>query len=211
LKGKKMTTFPTPSIVRDRPFGANTTGTVEPVTGLEVIEHGQGIMRATEFVFTNMSMAIAVLDKYASQKIFTLPQAVTNFVNAAGSLTLTTKTDPSGTLNGGKAVTFGFGTVAATTSTLATTNIDALPGDSAALPSFTSSSTIDVASAAVTDYLKHATAQNAAAIHDGSSTAKSLYINLAVPGTGDIDADATVEVNGRMILYWVSLHDGSLT
>jgi hypothetical protein len=40
---------------------------------------------------------------------------------------------------------------------------------------------------------------------DGSSTAISLFMNVAVAGATDIDADATVEVNGTIEVHWIKL------
>lgn len=37
---------------------------------------------------------------------------------------------------------------------------------------------------------------------DGSSTAADLYVNLNVATDGDIDADATVAINGTLVLEW---------
>ncbi len=37
---------------------------------------------------------------------------------------------------------------------------------------------------------------------DGSATAADLYLNLNVATDGDIDADATVKINGTLVLEW---------
>lgn len=206
-----MSTFPTPTIRRDRPTGSKQAGTVVAASGLTCTEFGFGPFRCTEFVFDSFAITITDALAYVGTKIYDFPVGVIHVLDASGAFTLTTTSAIASTLNSGVVVNWGVGSATASAATLANAMIDMLPGDSATLPAFASSTTIDVASATDIDYLKHATAQNAAAIFNGTSTATDVYFNLGVPTATDIDADATVELDGTLTLFWVNIGDGVLT
>lgn len=206
-----MTTFASPSIRRDRPVNIDQVGAVNPGSGLTVTEYSFGPWRCTQFTFAAFEITIPDATAYVGTKIYDFPTGLIRIHDASGYFTLTTTSTIASTLNSGVTVNWGFGSATASNVTLATTMIDVLPGSGGTLPAFTSSTTIDVASAADFDYLKHATAQNAAAILDGSSTAIDLYFNLAVPTATDIDADATVELNGIGYVFWSLVGSLNLT
>lgn len=200
-----------PTMRVDRPNGINDVGTAVALSGMTCNESGVGPLRITEFVFTAMELTIPDSVAYLGTKIYDFPTGIIHVVDAAGALTLTTTSAIASTLNSGVVVNWGLGSVTASNVTLATTMIDMLPGSGGSLPAFTSSTVINVASAVDIDYLKHATAQNAAAIFDGSGTAIDMYFNLAVATDTNIDADATVELNGKIYVMWRLIHDGALT
>lgn len=200
-----------PTMRLDRPTLAQVVGTAVAIQGMTVSELGVGPLRITEFVFEACELTIPNADAFLGTKIYDFPTGVIHVLDAVGALTLTTTSVIADTLNSGVTVNWGLGSATASNVTLATTMIDMLPGSGGTLPAFTSSTVINVASAKDVDYLKHATAQNAAAIFDGSGTAIDMYFNLAVPTNTDIDADATVEVDGVIYVYWMLLHNGELT
>lgn len=201
----------TPTMQVDRPSTGQTVGDVVAISGLTCNESSIGAVRCTQLVFDSVEITITDALAYVGTKIYDFPAGIIRVLDAAASFTLTTTSDIASTLNSGVTVNWSVGTVTASNATLATTMIDILPGSSGTLPAFTSSTTISVASAQDDDYLKHADAQDAGAIWNGISTAKDMYFNLAVPTATNIDGDATVEVDGILTVYWLLLHDGSLT
>lgn len=181
-----------------QPLTANTTAITTTTSGVSIRHFGcfNGPIRKTEITLTNVSLSITDANAYGGTKIASFPKCITSILDATCNLTFTTSTAIASTLNAASSVQYGLGTANASATTLATTMIDVLPGSGQTVPTWTSSSVINTASAAVTNYLK------AAAKFDGSGTAKDIYINAAV-GTGtDIDADATVLVNGVIIITW---------
>lgn len=183
-----------------------------PTTGYIRVSHeGYGPHIKTTLLLDGVGITITDALAYAGLKIYDFPDGILRVVDAAGALTLTTTSAIASTLNAAAVVSWGLGTVTASSLTLATTMIDILPGSGGTLPAFAASSTINVASATDIDYMKHADAQDTGAVWDGSSTAKDMYLNLAVPTNTEIDADATVEVNGKLVIVWSILHDGELT
>lgn len=205
-------TVATPAVRKDRFKRFNQVGSVVGISGLTCEEFGSGYgpFNCTVLTFDAVSLTITDALAYLGTKVYDFPTGIIRVYDSAGAFTLTTTSAIAGTLNSGVTVNWGFGTVTASAATLATTMIDVLPGSGGTLPAFTSSTVINVASAEDDDYLKHADAQDAAAIWDGTATAKDLYFNIAVPTATDIDANATVALDGIFVMYWALLHDGSL-
>jgi hypothetical protein len=98
----------------------------------------------------------------------------------------------------GEVVTGGasLGTAAASSTTLSTTMANFVPSTA-----FVSSATINVAGTAVTGYKDEVTDDNVKVL-DGSSSAKTLYLNTAYATTGNIDADATQTLTGTIVVVW---------
>src|SRR5690554_4803164 len=118
----------TPTIMADRPSGANTVGTVVTKAGLRVKEYGYGPVRQTLFTFEAMEITITDALAYASQQIYNFPQGFITVLAAHFRGTLTTTSAIASTLNAGSTVTLGIGTAAASNVTLATTMMDVIPG-----------------------------------------------------------------------------------
>jgi len=196
----------TPTIARNRPPGANTVGTVATIAGLTCQEYGgnDSPVRQTVFKFDGVEITIPDSTAYVGTKIYDFPTGYVTVLAAVFTGTLTTTSAIASTLNSGVTVTMGVGTAAASNTTLSTTMMDVIPGSGETPAGFTSSSTIDVASAEITMKLDASTAAawNGAQL-DGTGTAKDLYFNLAVPTATDIDADATVEVDGSLVVTWI--------
>lgn len=189
------------TIGRRAPRGLDDVGTIVSLAGLTVKHYNTG---AGQFksVFTFSAFALSITDSlaYSGVKIYDFPKGKIHFKAAVSYLAFTTTSVIASTLNSGVTVSYGFGTVTASSATLATTMINVLAGTGQTVPTFTSSTTINVASTAVT----HHTLANPIPI-DGSATALDLYFNLAVPTATDIDADATLTVTGTLVLEWSNL------
>jgi hypothetical protein len=171
-------------------------GTVTAVTGMTGTEGGYGVVQRTTFTFTNVSLTVANAVQGVGQKIYDFPDGRVFVLGALGTNTFTTTSILANTLNTGSSCRWGVGTATQSNLTLATTEQDIIP-----VTTFTSSTTINVANAATSAALA------AAAQFDGTTTAKDLYFNISVPTDGDLDADATVAVNGFVVVTWINLGD----
>ena len=98
------------------------------------------------------------------------------------------------TLNTGVTCNWGLGSVTQANATVATTEQDFIQ-----VTAFTASATVDVAGADSTGV-----GAGVLASWDGTSTAINAFLNLAVAGATDIDADATVTVSGTIKITWVN-------
>lgn len=196
-----MDTIPSPTIHKGRPRGLHDVGVPETISGLTVEEFGgPSPHRLTVFTFSAMPLSITDSLAYSSKLIYTFPRGKIHVLGSASYLAFTTTSALATTLNSGVTVSYGFGTAAASNTTLALAMIDVLAGTGQTVPTFTSSTTINVASAAVT----HHTLANPIPL-DGSATALPLYFNLAVPTGSDIDGDATLTVTGTLSVHWINL------
>lgn len=195
----------TPSIGIARPSTSDTVGTPVAVTGLSVQEFGgDGIVRKTVFTLTNMPVTITDALAYASQQLYDFPEGNIRFLDCVARITPTTTTAIASTLNSGVTVAWGIGTAAASSTTLATTMMNAMPGSGESVNTFTSSTTINVAAAADNGILAHTATARGLAGADGTSTPVDLFFNLAVPTNTDIDGDATVTFTGTIELTWIN-------
>lgn len=196
----------TPTIGKNRPSELlmDQVGTVTSLPGLKVEECGEGPIRQSIFTFTAMSHVLSDTNAYSSQKIYTFPKGVITIVGSVGMLTFTTTTAIASTLNASKTVQWGLGSAAASATTLATTMIDMLPGSGQTVPTFTSSATINVASAEADAQFKGPGTINLN-ILDGTTTAVAAYLNFAIATATDIDADATITITGRIALSWFTM------
>lgn len=199
-----MTATATPSIRRGRPsvFSANQVGTVYAWAGMIGTEYGgDGRARSTHFSFTAASHTLSDTNAYSSQQIYTFPAGVIKIDGCVASMTFTTTSVIASTLNSGVTVQWGIGSAAASATTLATTMIDMLAGYGQTVPTFTSSTTINVAPAVAQAYnLGPGTANKD--VLDGSATAVKAYLNFALGTATDIDADATLSITGDVLLHW---------
>lgn len=193
-------TLATPTIHLGRPSGLNTVGTIVAASGLKVDEYGgPGAIRMTVFTFTAFALAITDALAYSGVQIYTFPRGKILVLGATDYLVFTTTSAIASTLNSGATVSHGFGSVTASSITLATTMQDFLPGTGIAVSNFTSSATINVAATAVSG-IKTSTP---IPIGDGV-TAVALFFNLGVPTNTEIDADATLTVTGTLTITWAN-------
>jgi len=171
-----------------------TTG-VAAVTGLSATTIGDVVQQVT-FTLTNVPQSVVNGTEYQSTKLYDFPNGRINVLGVVATLAQKTTSAILGTLNGGATGAVALGTAAASSTTLATTMVDLLPSTA-----FASSTVINVAGTAVSAALA------ASAQFDGTTTAKSLYLNSAYATTGDVDADATQSFTGTITLTFVNLGD----
>lgn len=166
-------------------------------------EGGFDTIRKTTLTLTAMPMTITDALTYVGKKLYDMPEGRVKILSAIASLTFTTTSAIAGTLNSGVTCSYGIGTAAASSATLATTMQNIIPGSGETPKTFTSSTTIDVAPATVSAFLAAVSAAQLGAIVDGTGTAVDIYLNVAVPTNTDIDADATITVTGTITLHWI--------
>jgi hypothetical protein len=162
-----------------------------------VQEFGDGILNRTQLTFAATPITMRDTEQGGGVKIYDFPAGRILIMGATGSITVTTTSTLASTLNASVTCNWGIGSVTQANATLATTEQNFLN-----VTAFTSSATINVASAA----------SNGSGIAvltslDGTSTAIDAYLNLAVAGATDIDGDATVTVTGTANLFWINLGD----
>lgn len=208
----------TPSVHQGRPKDLNLVGTVPAATlanGVTVLECGMdGPMRTTVFKFTNMLVTITdTATPFGSVQLYDFPTGIIKIHGASIRFTPTTTTAIATTLNSGVTCNWGVGTVTAAALDLGTTTQqNVIPGTSETDKTFTSSTTINVAAAAATGFLAAVSAaQIGVSALDGTATPIDLWFNITVPTNTDIDADATVAINGYLIVQWQLIGITALT
>lgn len=199
-----------PYILRDRPTALSANvgdGTVQALAGLTGETYGQGPFKTTALHFSSVALAITNALAYSGQQVWTFPAGIINVYGAIGSMTFTTTSAIATTLLTGKAVSWGLGTVTASSLTLSTTMQDLIPGTGIAVKTFTSSTVINVASAVSNSFLQASTpGLSTIPRFDGTTTAIALFLNLGV-AAADIDGDATLTVTGEINFNWSLLGD----
>lgn len=166
-------------------------------------EGGFDTFRKTTLTLTAMPMTITDALAYAGKKLYDFPAGRVKILSAIASLTFTTTSTIASTLNSGVTASWGLGSATASSTTLATTMQNMVPGSGETPKTFTSSTTINVAPATVTGFLAAVSAAQLGAILDGTATAIDLFLNVAVPTGTDIDADATLSVSGTITIHWI--------
>jgi 3-deoxy-D-arabino-heptulosonate 7-phosphate (DAHP) synthase len=195
----------TPTIGRTGLPAMQKLGTPVDIAGMTCVEYTDGIVRQLFFTFTNVALTITDALAYLGTKIYDFELCYLNILAAHFVGTLTTTSAIASTLNSGVVVNLGIGTATASNVTLATTMMDILPGSGETPAGFTSSTTINVASAEINMVLAAVTAgAHNAANFNGTVTAKDIYLNLAVATATDIDADATVALNGHLAITLIA-------
>lgn len=177
---------------------STSVGAVPPALEATCVatEEGDGVIHKTTLTLDALAQAVVNGTEYQSTKVYEFPAGRILVLGVTASIAQTTTSELASTLNASSTGALGIGTAAASATTLATTMVDLLPSTA-----FTSSATIDVAGTAV------GAALAASAQFDGTSTAKSVYVNTAYATTGDVDADATQTLSGNVTITWVNLGD----
>lgn len=161
-----------------------------------------GAFRQVRLTLRDVPLTITDASAYGSVLLATLPEGfVTLLGGVAKNLTFKTTSVLADTLNTGVTVQYGIGTAAASATTLADSMMNLVPGVNRPVSTFTSSTTINAASAAVSASLFDID------VLDGSATALPVYLNVAVLTGGDIDGDATLLVSGTIVLTFVMTGD----
>jgi len=158
-------------------------------------ERGDGIYRQTVLTLAALPITMRDTQQGGGAQIYTFPKGRICHLGSIGSIAVTTTSILANTLNTGVTCNWGVGTTTQASATVATTEQDLVN-----VTAFTASATIAVAGA-----VANGVGPAVLASHDGTSTAKAAFLNLAVALNTDIDADATVTVNGTITLNWLNV------
>ncbi len=168
-----------------------------PATGSITVTHKQAGRFVTAILnLDNVPQAVVNGTEYQGTLIYTFPEARIHVLGCVATLQQKTTSAVDTTLNASVTGAIALGTATASATTLATTMVDLLPSTA-----FTSSATINVAGTAVNAALA------AAAQFDGTTTAKAMYLNTAYATTGDVDADATQTISGKIQITYLVIGD----
>jgi len=176
--------------------GGGAVGTLNSVSGLSVAHKQTGPLVQTTLTLSDVGQTVVNGTEYQSTKLFTFPEGRILVLGVTAALAQKTTSAIASTLNSGVTGALGLGTAAASNVSLTSTMVDLLPSTA-----YTTSTTINVAAAAVKAALA------AAAQFDGTTTAKDMYLNSAYATTTDVDADATQTWTGSIVVTWLSLGD----
>lgn len=175
-------TKPSISQRRSASNNLNKTITLAEVSGLSIYaDTGQGgPIRQTVLNFDDVVLNITDdgATGHVAQKLFDFPAGAIVNLGSLIDLTLTA------TAGGNSQI--ALGTTATADATLSSTDIDLCPASSA-------SSTVAEAQKASVSF------------HDGTSTAKSCYMNINT--ASDPSSGATVTLNGRIVISWMNQGD----
>jgi hypothetical protein len=176
--------------------GGGTIGTLASVSGLTAKHKQAGILVQSTFTLADVAQDVVNGTEYQGTKLYDFPEGRILVLGVTASLAQKTTSTLASTLNASSTGAVALGTATASNVSLTSTMVDLLPSTA-----FTSSATINVAGTAVTAALA------ASAQFDGTSTAKSMYLNSAFATTTDVDADATQTFTGTVTVTWLSLGD----
>ena len=162
-----------------------------------VTEKGDGVFKQTVLTLSAVPVTIRDTEQGGGVQVYAFPVGRICRLGAIGSIAVTTTSVLADTLNAGVTCNWGVGSTTQASATVATTeqvfvNVTA----------FTASATINVAGATA-----NGSGLGVVTSLDGTSTAIKAFLNLAVAGATDIDANATVTVSGTITLTYTVLGD----
>lgn len=194
-----------PTMSRPRQVGLNTDVTPVAIAGMTVnTTFSDNGVNKTVVTFVNTPCpAMTAANGYGGKKILTFPKGKILPIGVACYL-IFTNADIT-TMEASSIMSVGFGTVTASSATLATTMQNFLPGTGIAVATVTMNSVNAMPAASMTS-----DKTSALIAIDGSATALPLFLNLGVPTVGgaDIDADVPdggVTVTGTLVILWSNL------
>lgn len=158
-------------------------------------EFANGAFHQTVLTLAATPVTLRDTEQGGGVKIYDFPVGRILMLGALASIAVKTTSILADTLNAGVTGNFGIGSTTQASATVATTEQDMVQ-----VAAFTASATINVAGAV-------ATGVGVSAPLDGTTTAIDAFLNLAVAGALDIDANATVTVSGTVTLTWINLGD----
>ena len=185
--------------VKDIDNNTQGNGSVPAAVGPYVVatEKGDGVFHQTVLTLTALPITMRDTEQGGGAKIYTFPAGRIFHMGSIGSIAVTTTSVLADTLNAGVTCNWGVGTTTQASATVATTEQDLVN-----VTAFTASATINVAGATA-----NGVGAAVLASHDGTSTAIAAFMNLAVAGATDIDANATVTVTGTVTINWLNVGD----
>lgn len=163
------------------------------VSGLAVAEYGDDALHQTVLTLTDVAQTVVNGTEYQGTKLYSFPQGRLYILGVTMNIAQKTTSALAGTLNTGSTGAVSLGSAVASATTLASTMADLM-----ASTAFTSSTTVNVAGAAVGGV-------HAPLSYDGHSTALDLWLNSAFATTTDVDADATMTWTGTITVTWANL------
>ncbi|MER8455851.1 hypothetical protein NKH24_06890 [Mesorhizobium sp. M1300] len=175
---------------------AREAGIAPPKAGLSVVTTGRGGSFRSVFTFNAMQISVTDALAYASQKIFDFADGKIRIKGGTAKLQFAVLTARASTINDNASLTWGLGSAAASSATLATTMQNVIPVTTRTLDGATTA----LSTASTADVV-------AAATLDGTSTAIDLYLNVAFATGTDIDADSTLAITGTITLLWENWGD----
>lgn len=176
--------------------GGGFVGTQAAIAGLSVVHKQVGFLRQSVFTLDNVAQTVVNGTEYQGTKLYDFPEGRVLVLGVTARLQQKTTSALASTLNASSTGAVSLGTVTASATTLATTMVDLLPSTA-----FTSSATVNVAGTAV------GAALAASAQFDGTTTAKSMFLNSAFATTTDVDGDATITWSGTITVTHIDLGD----
>lgn len=169
----------------------------QPATGKITYKAEQfGALNYVKLTLDNVPQTVVNGTEYQGTKIYTFPEGRILVLGVTATLRQKTTSTLASTLNASSTGAIALGTATASNVSLASTMVDLLPSTA-----FTSSATVNVAGTAVSAALA------SSAQFDGTSTAKSMYLNTAYATTTDVDGDATQTISGTINFVFVYLGD----
>lgn len=158
-------------------------------------EMGDGAFHQTILTLADLPQAIADATSWKGTQIYDFPKGRLHVLGCVARLAPKTTTAIATTIKSGVAGAVGLGTTAASKIAIDTTMVDLLPSTVTA-----NSTVINVAAAFVNAVLA------AAAVFDGTSTPKVMFLNSSVAAI-DIDADGALAWSGKIRITWANLGD----
>jgi hypothetical protein len=175
---------------------AREAGLAPPKAGLTAYTTGRGGSFSTVFTFNAMQLPVTDALAYAGLKIFDFADGKIRIVGGTARMQFAVLTARAATINDNASLTWGLGTVTASSITLATTMQNIIPVTTRTLDGATTA----LSTASTADVV-------AAATFDGTTTAIDLFLNVAFATNTDIDADGTLAITGKITLRWENWGD----
>ncbi|MER9079957.1 hypothetical protein [Mesorhizobium sp. M0895] len=175
---------------------AREAGIAPPKAGLSVVTTGRGGSFRSVFTFNAMQISVTDAVAYASQKILDFADGKIRIKGGTAKLQFAVLTARASTINDNASLTWGLGSAAASSATLATTMQNVIAVTTRTLDGATTA----LSTASTADVV-------AAATLDGTSTAIDLYLNVTFATGTDIDADGTLAITGTITLLWENWGD----
>lgn len=175
---------------------ARAAGLAPPFAGLKAVTTGAGGAFKTVFTFNAMQVPVTDALAYASQKIFDCLDGKVRVKGGTAKMQFAVLGARASTINDNASLTWGLGTVAASSITLATTMQNIIPVTTRTLDGATTA----LSTASTADVV-------AAATFDGTTTPVDIFLNLAFATNTDIDADGVLAITGTITLLWENWGD----
>lgn len=183
-------------LLDNNPAGAGVVPVAVSST-VAAAETGNGAFRQTVLTLTDLPITMRDTEQGGGAKIYTFPIGRITRIGATVSLAMTTTSVIAATLNSGKTCNLGVGSVTQSQATVTTTEQDIVN-----VTAWTSSTVINVAGSTVAGV-----GPGVLDSLDGTSTAIVAFLNLAVAGATDIDANATITISGTVTMNWANVGD----